>query len=129
MSVGESAQAQFAASASQSRLSVAVTSILTDGNAAATNSFAAEQILPSADYAYSSPAAITVEYTTQAINAGTTVAITGVTMSAGAAVNASTQLTVERATASAISSAAGASQFGDVSGIVRAWTEGTSVLD
>ncbi|WP_228008343.1 hypothetical protein [Microcystis aeruginosa] len=37
LSVGESTQAQFAASASQSRLSVAVTSILTEGNAAATN--------------------------------------------------------------------------------------------
>ncbi|WP_228008344.1 hypothetical protein [Microcystis aeruginosa] len=85
--------------------------------------------MPSADYAYTGPASIIVEYTTQNINAGTTVAITGVTMSAGAAVNASTQLTLERATAFAVSTAGAGSQFGDVSGIVRAWTTGTSVLD
>jgi hypothetical protein len=50
LSVGEDAQAQFIGAASQSRVSAAITSILTDGNTAATNSFAIEQVLPSADY-------------------------------------------------------------------------------
>jgi hypothetical protein len=129
LSVGESAQAQFIGAASQSRVSAAVTSILTDGNAAATNSFAVEQVLPSSDYVFSGVVAVQVSYNTLNINAASIVAITAAQLTAPVVVNAGTQLTVERATADAISTASGAGQFGDVSGIVRAWTAGTSVLD
>jgi hypothetical protein len=129
LSVGESAQAQFIGAASQSRVSAAVTSILTDGNAAATNSFAVEQVLPSSDYVFSGVVGVAVSYNTLNINAASIVAITAAQLTAPVVVNAGTQLTVERATADAISTASGAGQFGDVSGIVRAWTAGTSVLD
>jgi hypothetical protein len=129
LSVGESAQAQFIGAASQSRVSAAVTSILTDGNAAATNSFAVEQVLPSSDYVFSGVVGVAVSYNTLNINAASIVAITAAQLTAPVVVNAGTQLTVERATADAISAASGLSQFGDVSGIVRAWTAGTSVLD
>ena len=129
LSVGESAQAQFIGTASQSRVSGATTSILTDGNTAATNSFAVEQVLPSSDYVFSGVVAVQVSYNTLNINAASIVAITAAQLTAPVVVNAGTQLTVERATADAISTASGAGQFGDVSGIVRAWTAGTSVLD
>ena len=128
LSVGESAQAQFIGTASQSRVSGATTSILTDGNTAATNSFAVEQVLPSSDYVFSSPISVQISYDTLDKDKNF-VAITGAVLTATVEVNSGTQLTVERATADAISQAAAASQFGDVSGIVRAWTEGTSVLD
>ena len=133
LSVGESAQAQFIGATSQSRVSAAVTSILTDGNAAATNSFAVEQVLPSSDYIFSGVVAVQVSYaTTISVGSGSdalTPVITAAQLTAPVVVNAGTQLTVERATADAISQAAALSQFGDVSGIVRAWSAGTSVLD
>jgi hypothetical protein len=133
LSVGESAQAQFIGTASQSRVSAAITSILTDGNTAATNSFAIEQVLPSSDYIFSGVVAVQVSYaTTISVGSGTaalTPVITAAQLTAPVVVNAGTQLTVERATADAISQAAALSQFGDVSGIVRAWSAGTSVLD
>ena len=128
LSVGESAQAQFIGTASQSRVSGATTSILTDGNTAATNSFAIEQVLPSSDYVFSSPISVQISYDTLDKD-NKFVAITGAVLTATVEVNAGTQLTVERATADAISQAAAAGQFGDVSGIVRAWSAGTSVLD
>ena len=128
LSVGESAQAQFIGTASQSRVSAAITSILTDGNTAATNSFAIEQVLPSSDYVFSSPISVQISYDTLDKD-NKFVAITGAVLTATVEVNAGTQLTVERATADAISQAAAAGQFGDVSGIVRAWSAGTSVLD
>ena len=128
LSVGESAQAQFIGTASQSRVSGATTSILTDGNTAATNSFAIEQVLPSSDYVFSSPISVQISYDTLDKDKNF-VAITGAVLTATVEVNSGTQLTVERATAGAISQAAAASQFGDVSGIVRAWTAVTSVLD
>jgi hypothetical protein len=128
LSVGESAQAQFIGATSQSRVSAAVTSILTDGNAAATNSFAVEQVLPAADYVFTGAVTVTVTYATQNINAQTVVAIESATLSAVNGSNAG-QGSVERATAAAISAASGKGPFGDVSGIVRAWTAVTSVLD
>jgi hypothetical protein len=133
LSVGESAQAQFIGTASQSRVSAAITSILTDGNTAATNSFAVEQVLPSADYVFSGAQTVSVSYaTTVYVGANSSVVspvITQAQLSAVVASNASTNQTVERATATAISGAQAASRYGDVSGIVRAWTAGTSVLD
>jgi len=126
---GEKAQAQFIGTESQSRVSAAVTSILTDGNAAATNSFAIEKVLPSDDYIFSGAVQVQLSYQTQNINAQTVVAITSASFSSPEVLNASTKLTVERATANAISAADAASRYGDVSGIVRAWTSGTSVLD
>ena len=130
LSVGESAQAQFIGTASQSRVSGATTSILTDGNTAATNSFAIEQVLPSSDYVFSSPISVQISYDTLTLAKDKNfVAITGAVLTATVEVNSGTQLTVERATAGAISQAAAASQFGDVSGIVRAWSAGTSVLE
>ena len=128
LSVGESAQAQFIGATSQSRVSGATTSILTDGNTAATNSFAIEQVLPSSDYVFSSPISVQISYDTLDKD-NKFVAITGAVLTATVEVNSGTQLTVERATADAISQAAAAGQFGDVSGIVRAWSAGTSVLD
>ncbi|TRV43369.1 MAG: hypothetical protein EWV53_13375 [Microcystis panniformis Mp_MB_F_20051200_S9] len=127
LSVGEESQAQFIGATSQSRVSGATTSILTDGNTAATNSFAIEQVLPSSDYVFSSPISVQISYNTLDKD-NKFVAITGAVLTATVEVNAGTQLTVERATADAISQAA-ASQFGDVSGIVRAWSAGTSVLE
>ncbi|CCI21791.1 hypothetical protein [Microcystis aeruginosa] len=128
LSVGDSAQAQFIGTASQSRVSGATTSILTDGNTAATNSFAIEQVLPSSDYVFSSPISVQISYDTLDKDKNF-VAITGAVLTATVEVNSGTQLTVERATADAISQAAAAGQFGDVSGIFRAWTAVTSVLD
>ena len=128
LSVGESAQAQFIGATSQSRVSGATTSILTDGNTAATNSFAIEQVLPSSDYVFSSPISVQISYDTLDKD-NKFVAITGAVLTATVEVNSGTQLTVERATADAISQAAAAGQFGDVSGIVRAWSAGTSVLE
>ena len=132
LSVGESAQAQFIGTASQSRVSAAVTSILTDGNTAATNSFAIEQVLPSADYIFSGAVVVNVGYATAVVGSNTSVLapiITSGTLTAPVVANASTTPSVERATANAITAATAASRFGDVSGIVRAWTAGTSVLD
>ncbi|WOB66828.1 hypothetical protein PJW00_14465 [Microcystis aeruginosa LE3] len=132
MSVGEDAQAQFIGAASQSRVSAAITSILTDGNTAATNSFAIEQVLPSADYIFSGAVVVNVGYATAVVGSNTSVLapiITSGTLTAPVVANASTTPSVERATANAITAATAASRFGDVSGIVRAWTAGTSVLD
>ncbi|CCH91332.1 conserved exported hypothetical protein [Microcystis aeruginosa PCC 9432] len=131
LSVGESAQAQFIGGTSQSRVSAAVTSILTDGNTAATNSFAIEQVLPSSDYVFSGPITVNVAYASQAIGTAAVVGvvITQGVLSATAVANASTTPSVERATAAAITAATAASLYGNVSGIVRAWTAGTSVLD
>ena len=132
LSVGESAQAQFIGTASQSRVSAAITSILTDGNTAATNSFAIEQVLPSADYIFSGAVVVNVGYATAVVGSNTSVLapiITSGTLTAPVVANASTTPSVERATANAITAATAASRFGDVSGIVRAWTAGTSVLD
>jgi hypothetical protein len=109
-------------------VSGATTSILTDGNTAATNSFAVEQVLPAADYVFTGTVTVTVSYATQNINAQTVVAIESATLSAVNGSNAG-QGSVERATAAAISAASGKGPFGDVSGIVRAWTAVTSVLD
>ena len=132
LSVGESAQAQFIGTESQSRVSAAITSILTDGNNAATNSFAIEQVLPSRDYVFSGTQTVSVSYaTTVYVGANSSVVspvITQGQLSAVVASNASPN-SVERATANAITAATAASRFGDVSGIVRAWTTGTSVLD
>ena len=134
LSVGESAQAQFIGATSQSRVSAAVTSILTDGTAAATNSFAVEQVLPSNDYIFSGAVIVQATYaTTISVGVGTagalTPVITSAQLSALVVANAGTRSTVDRATADAISQAATGSRFGDVSGIVRAWSAGTSVLD
>ncbi|GBD51107.1 hypothetical protein D3800_22590 [Microcystis aeruginosa NIES-298] len=132
LSVGEDAQAQFIGAASQSRVSAAITSILTDGNTAATNSFAIEQVLPSADYIFSGAVVVNVGYATAVVGSNTSVLapiITSGTLTAPVVANASTTPSVERATANAITAATAASRFGDVSGIVRAWTAGTSVLD
>ena len=131
LSVGESAQAQFIGATSQSRVSAALTSIITDGNVAATNSFAVEQVVPSSDYVFSGPITVQASYVSQAIGTASVVgAVIGTAvLSASAVANASTTPSVERATAAAITAATAASRFGDVSGIVRAWTAGTSVLD
>lgn len=133
LSAGEGAQAQFIGETSQSRVSAAITSIVTDGNAAATNSFAIEQVLPSSDYVFSGTQTVSVSYaTTTFIGSVSNVVVPVITagqLSATVALNASTTGSVERATANAISAAQAASRFGDVSGIVRAWTAGTSVLD
>ncbi|MGI0483390.1 hypothetical protein ACN4EE_21740 [Geminocystis sp. CENA526] len=130
---GESAQAQFIGGASQSRVSAAVTSILTDGNTATTNSFAIEQVLPSADYIFSGAVVVNLGYATNVhVGANSNVrapVITSGTLTAPVVANASTTPSVERATANSITAATAASRFGDVSGIVRAWTAGTSVLD
>ena len=96
LSVGESAQAQFIGTASQSRVSAAITSILTDGNATATNSFAVEQVLPPSDYVFSGVVAVQVSYNTLNINAASIVAITAAQLTAPVVVNAGTQLTVDR---------------------------------
>ena len=112
-------------------MSAAVTSILTDGNAAATNSFAVEQVLPSADYVFTGPVTVTVQYATQPVGTSSVVTpvITQGQLTAVVAANGSTTPSVERATANAITAATALSRFGDVSGIVRAWSAGTSVLD
>ncbi|MDB9406041.1 hypothetical protein PN470_17550 [Microcystis sp. CS-574] len=133
LSVGESAQAQFIGATSQSRVSAAVTSIITDSNYAATNSFAVEKVLPSSDYIFSGAVQVQVSYATTvyvgSVSSALTPVITSASFSAPEVANTSTTPSVERATANAITAATAASRFGDVSGIVRAWTAGTSVLD
>ena len=121
------AQAQFQGAASQSRVSAAVTSILTNGNAASTNSFAIEIVNPSTTYAFQSGAALAVTYATVGIGTETNSAI--VTGSLTAAASTYSAATLEAATSRAIDGATAESQFGDVGGIVRAYQDGTAVLD
>ena len=123
------AQAQFIGAASQSRVSAATTSILTNGNVGSTNSFAVEIVNPSTNFAYASGASLTVTYGTVGIGASGEVnsAILGGSLTAVASTYSAA--TVEAATSRAIDGATAVSQFGNVGGIVRAYQNGTAVLD
>jgi hypothetical protein len=124
------AQAQFIGAASQSRVSAATTSILTNGNVGSTNSFAVEIVNPSTNFAYASGASLTVTYGTVAIGASAGEANSAITAGTLAATATTyTASTVEAATSRAIDGAIAASQFGNVGGIVRAYQNGTAVLD
>jgi hypothetical protein len=121
------AQAQFQGAASQSRVSAAVTSILTNGNVGSTNSFAIEIVNPSTTYAFGSGAGLELTYATVQIGTETNSAIVEGVLTASASTYAAS--TVEAATSRAIDDASGLSQFGDVGGIIRAYQNGTAVLD
>jgi len=121
------AQAQFQGAASQSRVSAATTSILTNGNVGSTNSFAIEIVNPSTNYAFAAGAALAVSYATVAIGTETNSAIVNGSLTAVASTYSAA--TVEAATSRAIDGATLVSRFGDVSGIVRAYQDGTAVLD
>ena len=114
----ESAQAQ--AADSQSRVSGALTSVLTNG---VTNSFAAEVVLPQNDYV--STGAVTINATYAAVGTDASqLAITAANMNA--ANSSYSGSTVEAATARAIDAAKTATRFGDVMGIVKSWQSGGS---
>ncbi|MEY3256905.1 MAG: hypothetical protein RLZZ29_2040 [Cyanobacteriota bacterium] len=116
----ESAQAQTANS--QSRVSGALTSVLTNG---VTNSFAAEIVYPQNDYVSSGTVSMSVTYApvgTGAASDASQYVITAASMT-GSAVTYSAN-TVEAATARAIGTAVGASRYGDVTGIVKSFQSG-----
>jgi hypothetical protein len=121
------AQAQFQGAASQSRVSAATTSILTNGNVGSTNSFAIEIVNPSTTYAFATGASLTVSYATVSIGTETNSAIVAGSLAAVAVTYAAA--TLEAATSRAIDDASSLSQFGDVGGIIRAYQAGTAVLD
>ncbi|MBD2293177.1 TEK-like protein [Anabaena sphaerica FACHB-251] len=116
----EPAKAQFIGADSQSRVSGAVTSVLTNG---VTNSFAAEVVFP--EQSIASTGALTISATYASVGSDASqIAITTANMSAGTATYSAS--TVEAATARAIDSAEGATRFGDIIGIVKQWQSGGS---
>ncbi len=114
----ESAQAQ--AADSQSRVSGALTSVLSNG---VTNSFSAEIVLPEQTIASTGLLQISASYATVSADVSQ-VAIVSATLSAGTAVY--TAQTVEAATARAIDAAIAADTMGDIIGIVKSWQGGGS---
>lgn len=117
----EPAKAQFIGQDSQSRVSAAVTNVISNTT---TNSFAAEMVFPEKDFA--SNGTLNIQLTYSAVNPAdaSQVAITNVSMSASNATYSAT--TVEAATARAIDAAKTAGQYGDVIGIVKQWQSGGS---
>ncbi|MDB9304702.1 TEK-like protein [Nodularia spumigena CS-591/12] len=115
----EPAKAQFIGADSQSRVSTAVTSILSNG---VTNNFAAEIVLPDKDFAFTGAVTLTLTYATVAAADASQVAITGATLSAANATYSAS--TVEAATARAVQAAIAATQNGDIIGIVKSWQSG-----
>ncbi|MFM6008100.1 MAG: TEK-like protein [Sphaerospermopsis kisseleviana] len=116
----EPAKAQFVGADSQSRVSAAVTSVLTNG---VTNSFAAEVVFPQGDYVSTGAATVTVNYAAIGTDASQ-LAITSANINAANGTYAPT--TVEAATARAIDAAKNLSRYGDINGIVRSWQSGGS---
>ncbi|MBD2134056.1 TEK-like protein [Sphaerospermopsis sp. FACHB-1094] len=117
----EPAKAQFVGADSQSRVSAAVTSVLSNG---VTNSFAAEVVFPQNDVQPTGAATVSVTYATVGTDPSN-VAITTANINA-ATLSYSTALTVEAATARAVDAARSASRYGDVIGIVKSWQSGGS---
>lgn len=112
----ESAQAQ--AADSQSRVSGALTSVLSNG---VTNSFSAEIVFP--EQSIASTGVVTMNATYDTVSNDTSqVAIVTANMSAATATYSAS--TVEAATARTIDAAKTASRFGDVIGIVKSWQNG-----
>ena len=127
----ESAQAQTTVQAqdSQSRVSGALTSVLSNG---VTNSFAAEIVYPQNDFASNGTVTLSVTYatvvgTTAASGDISQVAITNAKM-VGVATAYTSGKTVEAATARAIDAATTNNRFGDINGIVKSW-RGSNGLD
>jgi hypothetical protein len=116
----EPAKAQFIGAESQSRVSAAVTNILSND---ATNSFAVEMVFPDKDVRLEGDLDLTITYGVPSDDVSQ-VAITNVTMDATTSTYTAT--TVEAATARAIDTAADAAKFGDVIGIVKQWQSGGS---
>ncbi|MBE9054568.1 TEK-like protein [Sphaerospermopsis sp. LEGE 08334] len=116
----EPAKAQFVGAESQSRVSAAVTSVLSNN---VTNSFAAEVVFPQNDIQATGAATVTVNYASIGTDASQ-LAITSASINAATAVY--TAQTVEAATARAINAAQGAGRYGDVIGIVKSWQSGGS---
>ncbi|AFZ58966.1 TEK-like protein [Anabaena cylindrica FACHB-243] len=116
----EPAKAQFIGADSQSRVSGAITSVLSND---VTNSFAAEMVFPEQSIASSGTVTISATYATVSADVSQ-VAITTANMSAGTATYSAS--TVEAATARAIDSAEAATRFGDIIGIVKSWQSGGS---
>ncbi len=116
----ESAQAQ--AADSQSRVSGALTSVLSNGT---TNSFAAEIVYPQNDFASSGTVTMNATYASVGTDPSA-IAITAANMSGSAATYSAS--TVEAATARAITAAAAttANRFSDIIGIVKSWQSGGS---
>ncbi|MDB9500998.1 TEK-like protein [Nodularia spumigena] len=114
----EPAKAQFIGADSQSRVSTAVTSILSNG---VTNNFAAEIVLPDKDFVFTGAVGLTLTYATVAADVSQ-VAITGASLSAANATYSAS--TVEAATARAVQAAIAATQNGDIIGIVKSWQSG-----
>ncbi len=120
----EPAKAQFIGAESQSRVSAAVTSILSNDN---TNSFAAEIVFPESSIASTGALELDLTYATIGTDVSQ-IAIVNASMSAATAIYSAS--TVEAATARSIDLAATSSRFGDVIGIVKSWQSGgSSALD
>lgn len=117
----EPAKAQFVGADSQSRVSAAVTSVLSNG---VTNSFAAEVVFPQNDIYATGSATVTVNYATMVGSDPGQLAITSATINAATA--AYTAASVEGATARAIDAARNLSRYGDIIGIVKSWQSGGS---
>jgi hypothetical protein len=116
----EPAKAQFIGADSQSRVSGAVTSVLSNG---VTNSFAAEIVFPQDNYASTGQLDINVTYA----GVGTDPSQVAITAANFSAANASfAASTVEAATARAIDAAQAATRYGDIIGIVKSWQSGGS---
>lgn len=116
----EPAKAQFVGTESQSRVSAAVTSVLTNG---VTNSFAAEVVFPQNDYLSTGNVTVNVTYAGVGTDASQ-VAILNANLSAANTTFAAS--TVEAATARAVDAAKNLSRYGDVIGIVKSWQSGGS---
>lgn len=116
----ESAKAQVVAADSQSRVSGALTSVLSNG---VTNSFASEVVFPQESIVSDGTVTLNVTYTPPGSDLSQLL-ITDATMTAGNTIY--TADTVEAATARAIDSAANLLQYGDIIGIVKSWQSGGS---
>ena len=117
----ESAKAQVVTADSQSRVSGALTSVLSNG---VTNSFASEIVFPQESIASNGTVTLNVTYTPTGADLSQLL-ITAATMAAGN-INNYTAKTVEAATSRAIDEATGALRYGDIIGIVKSWQSGGS---
>jgi hypothetical protein len=119
----EPAKAQFIGVESQSRVSAAVTSILSNG---VTNSFAAEIVFPETAAVSNGVLDLEITYAVPSDD-NSQVVIEAANMTAGVTDLSLVDLqTVEAATARAIDAATDAIRFGDIIGIVQQWQSGGS---
>ncbi|MBK1988947.1 TEK-like protein [Sphaerospermopsis aphanizomenoides BCCUSP55] len=121
---GKPAHAQFIGNDSQSRVSAAVTSVLSNGT---TNSFASEIVFPQNSITPTGQLTLKINYSTVGHDPSQVTIIKG-NMYAGS-VNY-TDNSIEAAIARAIDAALNDYRFGDIIGIIKSWQSGgSSALD